>query len=76
MKTKDGNCVGILSDQGKAATDSNLSEYTIISVPGQSDPKVTWQTPEPWSRDNYPAELASTFRAFRTGGLLISDKKM
>ena len=26
---KDSNCVGILSDQGKAATASNLSEYTV-----------------------------------------------
>ena len=28
MKRKDSNCVGILSDQGEAA--SNLSEYTIF----------------------------------------------
>ena len=26
MKRKDGNCVGILSDQGEAATASNLGE--------------------------------------------------
>ena len=31
MKRKDSNCVGILSDQGKAATASNLNEYTIIA---------------------------------------------
>ena len=30
MKRKDSNCVGILSDQGKAVTASNLSEYTIL----------------------------------------------
>ena len=29
MKTKSSNCVGILSDQGKAETASNFSEYTI-----------------------------------------------
>ena len=29
MKRKDSNCVGILSDQGEAATASDLSEYTI-----------------------------------------------
>ena len=28
-KRKDSNCVGIISDQGEAATASNLSEYTI-----------------------------------------------
>ena len=28
MKRKDSNWVGILSDQGEAATASNLSEYT------------------------------------------------
>ena len=32
MKRKDSNCVGILSDQGEAATASKLSEYTIITV--------------------------------------------
>ena len=31
MKRKDSNCVGILSEQGEAATASNLSEYTIIT---------------------------------------------
>ena len=30
MKRKDSNCVGILSDQGEAATESNLSEYTEV----------------------------------------------
>ena len=30
MKRKDSNCVGILSDQGEAATASNLSEYTVV----------------------------------------------
>ena len=29
MKRKDSNCVGIISDQGEAATASNLSEYTM-----------------------------------------------
>ena len=29
VKRKDGNGVGILCDQGEAATTSNLSEYTI-----------------------------------------------
>ena len=29
MKRKSSNCVGLLSDQGKAATASNFSEYTI-----------------------------------------------
>ena len=29
MKRKNSNCVGILSNQGEAATASNLSEYTI-----------------------------------------------
>ena len=29
MKRKSSNCIGILSDQGKAATASNFSEYTI-----------------------------------------------
>ena len=33
MKRKDSNCVGILSDQGKAATDSNLNEYNIDPFP-------------------------------------------
>ena len=32
MKIKDSNCVGIISDQGEAATASNLNEYTIKSV--------------------------------------------
>ena len=32
MKRKDSNCVGMLSDQGEAATASNLSEYTISTV--------------------------------------------
>ena len=31
MKKKDSNCVGILSDQGEAATASNSSEYTILT---------------------------------------------
>ena len=30
MKRKDSNCIGILSDQGEAATASNVSEYTIL----------------------------------------------
>ena len=30
MKKKDSNCIGILFDQGEAATASNLSEYTIV----------------------------------------------
>ena len=29
-KRKYSNCVRILSDQGEAATGSNLSEYTIV----------------------------------------------
>ena len=29
---KSGNCVGILSDQGEAATASNVSEYTISGI--------------------------------------------
>ena len=29
LKRKDSNCIGILSDQGRAATASNLSKYTI-----------------------------------------------
>ena len=29
INRKDSNCVGILSDKGKAATTSNLSEYTV-----------------------------------------------
>ena len=29
MKREDSNCVGVLSDQGEAATVLNLSEYTI-----------------------------------------------
>ena len=29
MKRKDSNWVGILSDQGEAATEPNLSEYTL-----------------------------------------------
>ena len=29
MKRKDSNCVGIIPDQGGAATASNLREYTI-----------------------------------------------
>ena len=32
MKRKDSNCVGIIFDQGEAATASNLSEYTIHLV--------------------------------------------
>ena len=31
-KCNDSNCVGILSDQGEAATASNLSEYTMKYV--------------------------------------------
>ena len=31
-KTNDRNCAGILSDQGEAATASNLSEYTTAIV--------------------------------------------
>ena len=33
MKIKDSNCVGILFDQGEAATASDLSEYTIKMLP-------------------------------------------
>ena len=33
IKRKDSNCFGILSDPGKAATASNLSEYTIQHSP-------------------------------------------
>ena len=29
MKRQDSNCIGILFDQGKAATSSNISEYTF-----------------------------------------------
>ena len=29
MKRMDSNCVGVLSDQGEAATASNLSEYIV-----------------------------------------------
>ena len=32
MKRKDSNCVGNLFDQGRAATASNLSKYTISIV--------------------------------------------
>ena len=32
MKGKDSNCVGILSDQGEAATASSLIEYTILDT--------------------------------------------
>ena len=40
MKRKDSNCVGILSDQGEAATASNLSEYAILEV-GSRDQNET-----------------------------------
>ena len=32
MKRKGSNCVGILADQGRAKTASNLSENTILMV--------------------------------------------
>ena len=55
-KRNDSNCVGILSDQGKAATASNISEYVFTMKYVQSaltylqrPPKIFLSQPQGFS---------------------------